>query len=1282
MTTHSLLTKLVKRLLVGLGALVILLAVAVGGFRLLVSRLPAYQADVRAWVADELGLLVSFDQVDARWGLRGPELTLHDVRLGSAGEPIFSAVRAGITLDPFALLIEREPRVDRLSLDGVRLAVERTADGDYRLAGAPQRADGAGPDFAAFIPQEVEVTVRNSRLDYVDPARGQYWSFDDVTMNVTRNEQRLAIEARAVPPAEFASRVEVALNAEFDQTDPSGTLWRLFGDFREADLAVLSQFAPTTEVYAVAGSGDVVFWFDWNSERLLRANAELELRGVTLPNRVAGADPSFERIELIAEWNQDANRSWQLALSDVELLRNGRRWPAGNTTVALERADGAIQHVELRSDYLRLDDLMPIVLSFADAPLAQQWMELDPRGELREADFSLQRDSLDWDYSLAVRFADFGLSASADRPGFSGLSGTITSGARSGTVEFHSGDVSLDWPAMLAAPIGARALEGSLVWRQGRDVVRVVSNDLVVGIADGDVRSSLELSLPLDGSSPYLDMETTLAEADLVGAKRFLPVHKMPPLVVAWLNTAIQGGVARNLEFTFYGPIAAFPFDGGEGQMRVAADVEDARVEFVDGWPRAEELVGTIEFVNARFSAAGSGRILGNRSNDVRVDIADLRNAVLQYSGSTEGPLVDVVGFLHASPLIATHLGPGYERLRAHFGTGAVELTLSLPLLDLGAFELDGNVAISAGELSVDGFGPHATDINGVLAIDGKTVAATDIEATFLDGPVTASVVVPNEPGYRAALTVDGEVTADGVFGAFDLPFKELLAGQTRWRGRLLLPARDVAAAPPLRIDVQSNLTGVALKFPAPLAKTPSEPSNLQLGFVFPPGGGLEVGGNLGATRRFTLRYRTDADRFEFHRGAVAFGGIQPQLPEQDGITVLGSLSVLDLSEWLAVGRAAGTQRARPFFLGGELDVSEFSALGQHLGTTHLAVGRDDAAWTVGVTSKAIAGTISIPRSLAERPQITADMERVYLAGSGGADAGSVDPRTLPGLALHADEFGLGTRRFGRLDVDVSADPLGLRLASFASATNSFTVEGSGSWLQGPDGTETRIAMSMASNDVAEALDELGFGAFIEAETADVTASVYWPGPPSARWLDHINGDAAVRIDTGSLIDIDPGAGRVVGLLSIAALPRRLALDFRDVFNKGFVFDEIGGDFTIIDGNAYTDNLKLSGPGAEIGLVGRTGLRDRDYQQQAVVTAEPGNMLPTVGALVAGPGVGAAWLIFTRIFKEPLKGIGRAAYCVTGNWDAPEVERLSGDRVEQAEQCAVMPPADLAAAQR
>jgi len=262
----------------------------------------------------------------------------------------------------------------------------------------------------------------------------------------------------------------------------------------------------------------------------------------------------------------------------------------------------------------------------------------------------------------------------------------------------------------------------------------------------------------------------------------------------------------------------------------------------------------------------------------------------------------------------------------------------------------------------------------------------------------------------------------------------------------------------------------------------------------------------------------------------------------------------------------------------------------------------------------------------------------------------------------------------------LQADPMGLRLVSFESSNDYLSIAGSGSWLSTPGGgAATRIALSMTSTDVAGALGSLGIDPIIEGEVADLTASVHWPGPPGSKWLDHVSGDVALRVETGSMPDLDPGAGRVVGLMSIVALPRRLALDFRDVFNKGLVFDEITGDFNIVDGNAFTDNLKLAGPGAEIGIVGRTGLRDQDYEQQAVVTAEPGNILPTVGGLLAGPGVGAALLIFTRIFKKPLRGIGQASYCIQGSWQEPKVERMSAERIQGEALCAALPPEDLTA---
>ena len=108
--------------------LAILLAVALGVFRLLVAQIPSYQTELRDWVAAELGFAVGFAVLDARLGFRGPELTLRQATIGS-GREFLEAEQATITLDPFALVFSRQIDVSRLTLDGVRLTVERDARG-------------------------------------------------------------------------------------------------------------------------------------------------------------------------------------------------------------------------------------------------------------------------------------------------------------------------------------------------------------------------------------------------------------------------------------------------------------------------------------------------------------------------------------------------------------------------------------------------------------------------------------------------------------------------------------------------------------------------------------------------------------------------------------------------------------------------------------------------------------------------------------------------------------------------------------------------------------------------------------------------------------------------------------------------------------------------------------------------------------------------------------------------------------------------------------------------
>jgi uncharacterized protein (TIGR02099 family) len=1269
----SLVKRLLRSLLVGLGVLIILLALALGTFRLLIAQIPEYQTELKAWVASELGLDVEFTTLDARLGLNGPELSLRDARIGpgDADQGYLRADAASIALDPWRLL-NGEISVARLTLDGLQLTLERTEDGRLAVGGFPSDA-ASTIDLAAIIPEAVGVVVRDSQLLYVDLAARRSWQFVDVDIRLDRTPDRLTLTAEARPPAGLAAAAGVDIDAELGSGAAGGRVVHLGAELEDLDLAELAALVPGDRT--VAGRGDLSLSLEWSDGHIANAAArvalaDLELASAASPEEVA----DYGVVAFSADWTDAGDAGWRLALDDLRLQRGDVQWPVtGSSAVVVERSGGEIERIALSSDFLRLQDLEPLVDAFPESQLAEQWQLFHPRGDVSDLNFALTRLGDEWDYEVAAGFRELGVTAAGDAPGIEGLSGEVQASARSGTVVLDSNALSVDWPLLFPRRVGAEQVTGAVVWRQGRDVLRVVSNDLDVGLLGRDLRSSFELTLPLDGSSPRLDLEARMPGADLVAAKAYLPTRIMPDAVAEWLEQAVQGGRARDIELTFFGPLAAFPFDGGEGQFRVTADVEDGELRFINDWPPAEGLDGRIEFQNAGFSAGGSGHLLGNESRNVAVDIADMREGLLTYSSDTDGPLADVLSFLRQAPLIASHLGRRFDRLSVVEGQGHVRVDLALPLFDMSRFELSSRLAIADAELAIEGFAPHATEVNGELHVDGTKVTSAGVDGIFLGGPVETVIDAAGVPGYRTVLRFDGETTAEAVLKSFSLPFQDLFGGQTLWQGQLLLPATEDETAEPIRIDIESNLAGVALRFPAPLAKPPGDPTNLKLSFAFGNSDRLSINGNLGATRRFALEYGLADERFHFTRGAVQFGGDEPRMPEADGISVDGRLPALDLDQWLALAKTTSIDRAQPLFLGADLELAEFGAYGQQLGSTDLRVVRDRDDWLVNIDSEALAGRIEIPRDLASRAPIRAEMDRVYLGGGGAGGGIDVDPRNLPGLELHAAEFGFGNRELGRVDATVVPDPLGLRLTTFTSETDSFRAEGSGSWLYGPAAATTRIAATISSHDVAASLDELGIDPFIEGETADVTASVYWSGAPSARWLDHINGDVGVRVDTGSLIELDPGAGRVVGLMSFAALPRRLALDFRDVFDEGFAFDEITGDFTLIDGNAYTNNLKLGGPSAEIGLIGRTGLRDRDYQQQAVVTSEPGNALPTVGALIGGAGVGAALWIFTRVFKQPLRGIGRASYCISGTWDEPLVERISNDESERAKSCVDLP---------
>jgi uncharacterized protein YhdP len=562
-------------------------------------------------------------------------------------------------------------------------------------------------------------------------------------------------------------------------------------------------------------------------------------------------------------------------------------------------------------------------------------------------------------------------------------------------------------------------------------------------------------------------------------------------------------------------------------------------------------------------------------------------------------------------------------------------------------------------------------------------VVHADVRGRALGGVVQMTARAPrNRQATRTHLDFHGSVTGEALHAALSLPANIAVGGQTDYRAVLRMapdPARERT------LYVSSSLVGLELKLPAPLAKPAPATMPTTVAIQWPASGGEEVRVSLGSVLRGAAMLDSDASGLKLGHAAVSFGEGDPVFSDTQIVNVGGNIGELDLAGWLklmgapaAAGGGAG-KAPKPltaYLRAAKFGVGKIDYLGLSFSDVSVAISEANGAWRIQTDGPNVVGSISLPGAqnpaapwdlqferlkFTEGPEEPSGDDRPGDAHPGDGDQGApsgqkLDPRGLPSIEFHAAELVWDDRQFGDVRATLQKRDDGVDLKQLTATNATWNANVTGEWRGGEGGT-SHIQGTITSTDVGNTLKELGFASVLEAKSGHVEFDMQWPGGPSGEVLAGARGHVQVALDKGQIVGLKPGAGRVLGLASLAELPRRLALDFSDLTDKGFAFDTARGDFDLYDGSAHTENVLVKGPAAEIGLIGRIGLKNHDYDQIAVVTGNVSSTLP-LAAFAAGPVVGGAVLLFTQVFKQPLKGLVRGYYRITGSWDNPVVERI------------------------
>lgn len=1216
-----------------------------------------YREDIAQAVSKAASQRITIGRISGNWDGIRPELVLENVTVfDPAGRPALELARVDSTLS-WLSLAALEPRLHALEIQRPALDVRRDARGGISVAGIELKGGVYGGGFVDWLLRQPEIRVRNATIVWNDELRGVApLELKRVELLIRNGGDRHRFGLRAEPPPRLAGQLDLRgdITGESVMT-PADWNGKLFVQLDYADIAAWRAWAPYP-IDIPQGTGAVRMWVTFNPHAVTDLVADVRLANVK--TRLAKDLPELDLTVL------SGRVAWR-TLADGFEFSTAKLGLTTEHGLTLQPADFLLRlsmgtnrkpgRGELHANALDLEPLTALADRLPLHPeLRKQLFDMSPRGSLFDV---VMRWSGDWhaptQYLARGRFQNLALRHFGKVPGFSGLNGNIDGSEQGGTLYLTSTNATLDMPLVFRDPLAFDTLTAQIAWsRSGTDTeLRLnnisLSNPHLAGTLFGVYRT-------VPDSRGVIDLTGNLTRADAHYVGHYIP------LVVGkstrdWLDTALLAGQANAVALQLKGNLDHFPFpDNKRGMFQVMAKVTGGVLDYAEGWPRIENIAGDLLFrgqsmeINAR-----QGTILGAQLAKVHAEIPVLKHPdeVLRVTGEAEGPTSEFLAFIDKSPVLGM-IDRFTEGMRAQ-GNGKLALKLEIPLRARANSRVAGSYQFINNQIVANADLPPLEQANGRLEFTESTVRVPEASGIFLGGPVSITAATQRDEALR--LNLDGRVNVDNLRRSAGSPaWTHQLRGAADWRGAFVL--RNKLA----EFVIESNLQGIASDLPAPLMKTAAEavPLRYERKFIGPQQD--QVSFSYGDIVSAQLARGIEGGGNFIRRGTIRFGGAAAE-PQRDGVWVSGALKDFDLDRWLTLIQAGAGQPALEV-VGLDVRIGEFTALHRRFHEVAVSGTTQGGVWQSTLSGREFEGTATW------RPQgpgkLTARMKRLAIPASEPAPVPpevAAGKRELPALDVMAEQFQFKDKALGRLAVQAVPDERDWRIEKLRieNPESTLTVEGVLQTMpaQSPQ-SRTQVNLHLDVSDVGKLLTRLGYPEGVRRGTAKLEGTLTWAGGLQDFDYPALSGNLVVDAAKGQFVKLEPGIGKLLGILSLQALPRRISLDFRDIFSEGFAFDQIIGAVKINRGIATTENFRLQGPSARVLMTGELDLARETQKLRVQITPSLTDGVSIAGALIGGPVAGVAAFLAQKILKDPLDQFVSYEYGVTGTWSEPLVSKV------------------------
>jgi len=1276
------------------GVLVLLAAVLVTLVRLFLPDIGIYRNEVEAWVSKYMGYPVVIHSIDANWQGWTPELTLTNIDLlNKAGtEQITHFDTARVQIAPLATLVERQFIPKSLIISGFELSVTRHQNGaisvqDIELENINKKQ--SDNELAEWLFKQDEIEIQNGQIEWIDLKYSQEEPIlmTNVSFRMRNDIGRIQIDGSTRLPESYGTTMDFAFDASGNllTSDWSGELYLSAKDINPDNW--YRNIRPV-EFNLTGGNANIKVWMNWQQAKLASLQGQLiyndfdafirDKRALSL-NTLA---TSFrgERID---------KDGWRFNVKLDNFVTENGAWPDTEIYISREpTAEPDKYRYTTGFSYLKLGDLAPLLSKLSLLPdKAKEFLnDIGLDGELYDGTLYYDQSLAGSDqFAFSTRFDNLTADLGKNLPSLSGLKGDINGSPSQGQLQLHDSRASFKMPFADAKTIAISELAGNVRWLKTEDSWKLQTDRIAINTKDLSASVTGSVSKQA-GNSPFLDLVLNMGESDLEKLSDYLP--ETPKFRLRdWMKKALLGGKVSSASALLRGNLKDFPFDDSDGRFQVIADVSNATLEYSPHWPVADQLYGEVE-INGRHMQTHiqNGRIFNADITTADVTIENIlhKKKTVNLNGHMRGNIHDLTLFIDQSPL-HNHAALGEIRNAMQSGEFGLDLSLGIPLKQPSKKpDINGTIGFFHTVMDSPAMKIHVNDINGNVMFTGESVSSDTLKAEYQGGPVMIKLAgskSDSENPYTIILSGQGDdkfiidrlVQYVPVTEQLESYLRSNISGTTPWQVQLSYTG-DETAELEKHLVITSNLKGMQIDLPAPVGKRKFSSVPVKITTVLSRNPQQEVSLSYNSNIYCDLDLDKQAERIlqQVHLNI----GNQMDSPDSTGkFTINGNVDNLNVNNWITFLNAISTseENTHPVLNDIDLDlkIAHMDLFNQDYFDVDAVGRKNDWGWSFNVDSENIKGDVYFPATNPGQRQLTMLLSRLGINESNGQNQGinTFDPRSLPELSVEVNDFKYLGRDMGTLSLRTSSMYNGAAVDKFEFIKDNLLISGNGTWLVDGNVERSKFKIDLHAKDMSSMFETFGYDlASIKDGETNFQIVADWAGSPMDFSLKNLNGRLEMQIKNGQLLDINPSAGRLFGLLSFQALPRRLLLDFRDLFSKGLSFDKIEGNFDISNGDAYTNNLFMDSPAADVSITGRTGLAEHDYDQIVTVTPQVSESMPVAGAIFGpvGIGVGAMIYLMGEMFNSlntNLDNLLKYQYTITGSWDNPVVEKIKEDEV-------------------